>query len=76
MRRIALVSAALIASAWSMLAAADTVTVDGGQIAGAVDRGVRVFKGTPFAAPPVGPVRWRLPQALVAWSGVRDASMR
>src|SRR3954464_1760761 len=75
MRRIALVSAALIASAWSMLAAPDTVTVDGGQIAGAVDRGVRVFKGIPFAAPPVGPLRWRPPQALVAWSGVRDATV-
>src|SRR3954454_15723157 len=75
MRRIALVSAALIASAWSMLAAPDTVTVDGGQIAGAVDRGVRVLKGIPFAAPPVGPLRWRPPQTVVAWSGVRDATV-
>jgi len=74
MPRIALVAAALIVSGLSMRAAPETVTVDGGQIAGAVDRGVRVFKGIPFAAPPVGPLRWRPPQPVVAWSGARDAS--
>jgi Carboxylesterase family len=38
----------------SMLANTKTLTVDGGQIAGVVDRGIRVFKGVPYAAPPVG----------------------
>lgn len=36
--------------------------------------GVRAFKGVPFAAPPVGNLRWREPQPVQNWSGVRKAS--
>ena len=35
--------------------------------------GIRAFKGVPFAAPPVGPLRWRAPQPVEAWRGVRPA---
>ena len=52
----------------------EPIRVDGGQIVGVLDRGVRVFKGIPYAAPPVGELRWNPPQPLVPWSGVRDAS--
>src|SRR5262245_30297132 len=41
--------------------------------AGAADPGVTVFKGVPFAAPPVGDRRWRAPQPAAAWQGVRKA---
>ena len=36
--------------------------------------GVRVLKGIPFAAPPVGALRWQAPQPVAKWNGVRDAS--
>jgi para-nitrobenzyl esterase len=54
-------------------AAAEPVSVDGGYLQGVVADGVRVFKGIPFATPPVGPLRWRAPQAVAGWSGIRAA---
>ena len=54
---------------------ASTVTIDSGTLKGASDDGIVTFKGIPFAAPPVGPLRWRAPQSVAAWSGVRDATV-
>ena len=54
-----------------------TVTVEGGQLAGApsaLGEEVMAFRGVPFAAPPVGELRWRPPQPAAAWDGVRDAT--
>ncbi len=50
------------------------VRVDGGELQGVVDEGVVSFKGIPFAAPPVGDLRWRPPQPAVRWTGVRQAA--
>ena len=49
--------------------------IDGGQIQGVATtvKGVYVFKGVPFAAPPVGDLRWRAPQPVVPWDGVKVA---
>ncbi len=46
-----------------------------GRISGARDdgTGVHSFKGIPFAAPPVGDLRWKAPQPVQPWSGVREA---
>ena len=48
---------------------------DAGLVSGvpATTDAVRVFKGIPFAAPPVGPLRWRPPQPPAKWEGVRKA---
>lgn len=48
--------------------------VDGGELEGVVADGVISFKGIPFAAPPVGQLRWRPPQAAPRWTGVRQAA--
>lgn len=40
----------------------------------AADPRITVFKGIPFAAPPIGENRWRAPQPAADWEGVRDAS--
>jgi para-nitrobenzyl esterase len=52
----------------------ETIKVDGGLIAGTATDGVRSYKGIPFAAPPVGDLRWKPPQPVVAWQGVRQAT--
>src|SRR3954467_14573796 len=71
-RLLAVATLAVVASVFGG-AATDTVTVEGGQIRGTASDGVRVFKGIPFAAPPVGVLRWKAPEPVVAWSGVRSA---
>jgi para-nitrobenzyl esterase len=48
--------------------------VESGRLQGALEFGMQVFKNIPYAAPPVGELRWRPPQPAISWSGVRDAS--
>ncbi len=50
------------------------VRVDGGVVAGAVADGVASWKGVPYAAPPLGERRWRAPQPVEPWTGVRPAT--
>lgn len=51
------------------------VRVTGGLVAGAAaPDGLREFRGIPFAAPPVGDLRWRPPAPVRPWRGVRDAT--
>lgn len=52
-----------------------TVKIDAGLLQGArgEDARVRVFRGVPFAASPVGPLRWKAPQPVAKWEGVRKA---
>src|SRR5437868_4524742 len=56
------------------LASIESAGVTGGAIKGRVVDGVGVFKGIPFAAPPVGDLRWQVPKPVVAWQGVRGAN--
>lgn len=53
-----------------------TVTVESGALRGISGRtpGVMVYRGIPYAAPPVGDLRWHKPLPPITWAGIRDAS--
>lgn len=50
------------------------VTIKNGSLLGIETNGMLTFKNIPYAAPPVGPLRWRPPMPAINWSGIRDAS--
>lgn len=50
------------------------VKTEGGEVRGVSSDDVLSWKGIPYAAPPVGELRWRVPRPVVAWPGVLDAS--
>ncbi len=60
-------------AALSAPAPAHTVRVEGGVVSGVAGEGVVAWKGVPYAAPPLGDLRWRAPAPVVAWTGVRPA---
>ncbi|HEY7303602.1 MAG TPA: carboxylesterase/lipase family protein [Bryobacteraceae bacterium] len=67
--------AAFLVTASPCAFAADVVKTDKGAMEGArsADSKIRIFKGIPFAAPPVGDLRWKAPQPVASWGGVRKA---
>ena len=74
---LALAAGAVPAGAQTVLDPDASVMVTGGAIQGAVSArndDIVAFKGIPYAAPPVGDRRWRPPEPIVGWEGVRDAS--
>jgi para-nitrobenzyl esterase len=50
-----------------------TAKVSGGEVQGAIIEGISVFKGIPFAAPPVGDLRWKAPAPVQTWTGIKKA---
>ncbi|NVL67667.1 carboxylesterase family protein, partial [Escherichia coli] len=53
---------------------APIVAAPAGAVQGAADGSIRVFRGIPYATPPVQSLRWRPPVALPRWQGVRPAT--
>src|SRR5512139_3749795 len=49
------------------------ISTEGGKVEGTVENGIMAFKGIPFAAPPVGDLRWKPPQPAQPWEGVKKA---
>jgi para-nitrobenzyl esterase len=47
--------------------------ITGGAVSGVAGEGIAIFKGIPFAAPPVGDLRWKAPAPVKPWSGVKKA---
>ncbi|HZZ50438.1 MAG TPA: carboxylesterase family protein [Pseudonocardia sp.] len=52
----------------------EVVRVEGGELRGVLAGAVREFSGIPYAAAPVGALRWRPPKSAPSWSGLRDAT--
>lgn len=72
MKRLAM-AAVLAVLAVSCTGNLSVVTVEGGRIQGVASEtgGVTVYKGIPYAAPPIGELRWKAPQPVIPWEGVR-----
>ncbi|HEY5809055.1 MAG TPA: carboxylesterase family protein, partial [Povalibacter sp.] len=60
-------------SGWASTTIAPSVQISDGILEGVATPGLVMFRGIPFAAPPVGTLRWREPQPVKPWSGVRKA---
>ncbi len=76
MRLFAVVlTSGVAATGQSRAALSEPVQLDSGLVAGttASNSAVTVFKGIPFAAPPVGDLRWKEPAPVTPWAGVRAA---
>jgi para-nitrobenzyl esterase len=69
-----LTASVLIAASCALACAQTQVQTTAGTIEGSTENGIASFKGVPFAAPPVGDLRWRPPQPLAPWQGIRKAT--
>ncbi len=73
MVRTAAIVTAVLAGIGAARVSPPRVTIDTGTLEGLDTAGVMVFRGIPYARPPVGPLRWRAPLPTRLWRGVRDA---
>src|SRR5664279_531226 len=64
---------AVITAACSTNKPVTLVSLEGGKVEGVVENNITIFKGIPFAQPPVGDLRWKAPQPVKTWDGVLKA---
>jgi len=65
---------AFVLTGCTTVAVPPVVTIENGALSGAHADGVYSFKGIPYAAPPMGELRWRAPRAAADWQGIRPAT--
>lgn len=72
-RLIGLVCALGLSAFTQLITDEKPIPVTGGLVSGTLNKTgtIRIYRGIPFAAPPVGNLRWKAPQSVVGWSGVR-----
>ncbi len=73
-RRLRFAGVVLVAIQFASLAVAQQAVTESGLISGITEDGVTVYKGVPFAAPPVGDLRWRARVPVAPWKGTRKAN--
>ncbi|WP_025864161.1 carboxylesterase/lipase family protein [Prolixibacter bellariivorans] len=76
MKRITFLLVSIMILAWGCNTSLPPgqVRVEQGILQGTVTDSLTIFKGIPFAAPPVGDLRWKAPQPAAKWEGVREAT--
>src|SRR5688572_8079536 len=74
-RSLLLLSIVLSLTSWSQKNSNPVLTIKGGKVKGVETptKGIIAYKGIPFAVPPVGKLRWKEPQPMVPWKGVKTA---
>ena len=70
---LAIIFLAVNFRAFSQTYPSTIVKVDGGLLEGTIENGITIYRGIPFAAPPVGDLRWRPPQPAKNWEGILKA---
>ncbi len=74
MRMMLTIIAGLLALPAATAPGGPTAKIDTGIVQGTTAGGLEVFKGIPYATPPIGNLRWRAPAAAAPWQGVREAT--
>ena len=69
-----IVHALALPSSYAFAETPQPIRIETGMVQGTVEDGLTVYRGIPFAAAPVGNLRWRPPQAAPKWDGVRSAT--
>ncbi|MGD0352482.1 MAG: carboxylesterase/lipase family protein [Dehalococcoidia bacterium] len=71
---LVLLSTIAVSCAPSSVELKDPIKIDTGLISGTTAGDIHIYKGIPFAAPPVGDLRWKPPQPAAPWQGVKDCT--